>query len=67
MSVKFQGDMLNFCDFIQVYVLTTYHHLNLCNKLLERKLLMHEQTHDLLSNRPMTYDGHGSSPGNSLI
>ena len=27
-SVKFQGDMLNFCDFIQVYVFTTNHHLN---------------------------------------
>ena len=28
-SVKFQGDMLNFCDFIQVYVFTTNHHLNI--------------------------------------
>ena len=27
-SVKFQGDMLNFCDFIQVYVFSTNHHLN---------------------------------------
>ena len=27
-SVKFQGDMLNFCDIIQVYVFTTNHHLN---------------------------------------
>ena len=26
-SVKFQGDMLNFCDFIQVYVFTRNHHL----------------------------------------
>ena len=26
-SVKFQGDMLNFCDFIQVYVLSSNHHL----------------------------------------
>ena len=26
-SVKFQGDMLNFCDFIQVFVLTRNHHL----------------------------------------
>ena len=26
-SVKFQGDMLNLCDFIQVYVFTTNHHL----------------------------------------
>ena len=25
-SVKFQGDMLNCCDFIQVYVFTTNHH-----------------------------------------
>ena len=28
-SVKFQGDMLNFYDFIQVFVFTTNHHLNL--------------------------------------
>ena len=28
-SVKFQGDTLNFCDFILVYVFTTNHHLNL--------------------------------------
>ena len=28
MSVKFQGDMLNFCDFIQVFVFTRNHHLN---------------------------------------
>ena len=26
-SVKFQGDMLNFCDFIQVFVFTKNHHL----------------------------------------
>ena len=26
-SVKFQGDMLNFYDFIQVFVFTTNHHL----------------------------------------
>ena len=28
-SMKFQGDMLNFCDFIQVFVFTTNHHLNI--------------------------------------
>ena len=27
-SVKFQGDMLNVYDFIQVFVFTTNHHLN---------------------------------------
>ena len=26
-SVKFQGDMLNFCDFIQVFIFTRNHHL----------------------------------------
>ena len=26
-SVKFQGDMLNFCDFSQVFVFTRNHHL----------------------------------------
>ena len=32
-SVKFQGDMLNFCDFIQVFVFTTNHHLNFDTKI----------------------------------
>ena len=27
-SVKFQGDMLSFCDFIQVFVFTINHHHN---------------------------------------
>ena len=27
-SIKFQGDILIFCDFIQVYVFTPNHHLN---------------------------------------
>ena len=26
--MKFQGDILNFGDFIQVFVFTSYHHLN---------------------------------------
>ena len=26
--MKFQGDMLNYCDFIQVFIFTTKHHLN---------------------------------------
>ena len=28
-SVKFQGHMLHFCDFIQVYVFSTNHHLKI--------------------------------------
>ena len=28
-SVKFQGDMLNFCDFIQVFVFIRNHHLKM--------------------------------------
>ena len=28
--MKFQGDMLNFCDFIQVFVFTRNHHLKYC-------------------------------------
>ena len=32
-SVKFQGDVLNFCDFIQVFVFTRNHLLKIyCNK-----------------------------------
>ena len=30
--MKFQGDILNFCDFIQVFVFTTNHHLNVSLK-----------------------------------
>ena len=30
-SVKFQGDMLNFCDFIQGFVFTRNHHLKVCD------------------------------------
>ena len=33
-SVKFQGDMLNFCDFIQVFVFTRNHHLKYFNLTL---------------------------------
>ena len=32
-SVKFQGDVLNFCDFIQVFVFTRNHHLKSCPPL----------------------------------
>ena len=28
-SVKFQGDILNFGDFIEVFVFTLYHHLKM--------------------------------------
>ena len=31
-SVKFQGDMLFFCDFIKVFVFTTNHHFNTYKK-----------------------------------
>ena len=38
-SVKFQGDMLNFDDFIQVFVFPTNHHLNtLGNRLLDKRI-----------------------------
>ena len=32
-SIKFQGEMLIFCDFIQVFVFTTNHHLNAFNSV----------------------------------
>ena len=44
-SVKFQGDMLNFYDFIQVFMFTTNHHLNFSEFLFLSRLL--EQTGDL--------------------
>ena len=43
-SVKFQGDMLNFYDFIQVFVFTRNHHLNTCNRLLSSKTGMNHKT-----------------------
>ena len=42
-SVKFQGDMLNFCDFIQVFVFTPNHHLNsgdFCSKWVQSILCL---------------------------
>ena len=36
-SVKFQGDMLNFCDFIQVYVFTRNHHLKCDLSFIEKE------------------------------
>ena len=51
-SVKFQGDMLIFCDFIQVFVFTPNHHLNRLGGLsLPRKSVVR------LTDRPdMTLD-----------
>ena len=43
-SVKFQGDMLNFCDFIQVFVFTRNHHLN-CSQLLIYDIFRGKQVH----------------------
>ena len=34
-SVKFQGDMLNFCDFIQVFIFTKNHHLKFQTSMLK--------------------------------
>ena len=38
-SVKFQGDMLKFCDFIQVFVFTRNHHLKTGDHLIQVYLL----------------------------
>ena len=49
-SVKFLRDMLNFCDFIQVFVFTRNHHLNVLfcepteNCEYKRKLYMYRVT-----------------------
>ena len=32
--MKFQGDILNFCDFIQVFVFTTNHHLKITPSIM---------------------------------
>ena len=36
-SVKFQGDVLNFCDFIHVFVFTTNHHLKAASVPYEKR------------------------------
>ena len=47
--MKFQGDLLNVCDFIQVFVFTTNHHLKLIRKfffflqVLEIYILSHHK------------------------
>ena len=42
-SMKFQGDMLIFCDFIQVFVFTTNHHL--INRYIVEKVAIPLMTH----------------------
>ena len=46
-SVKFQGDMLKFYDFIQVFVFTTNHHLKLAKPMavlfMAKKTLMSKE------------------------
>ena len=43
--VKFQGDMLNYCDFIQVFVFTSYHHLKDKQQIVKQiELVMHSVT-----------------------
>ena len=37
-SVKFQGDMLKFCDFIQVFVFTRNHHLKHSVFIIETRM-----------------------------
>ena len=51
-SVKFQGDMLNFYDFIQVFVFTRNHHLKfifLYHRLIENSTLVLSTTIDAFS------------------
>ena len=50
-SVKFQGDMLNFCNFIQVFVFTRNHHLK-SRKIEVSSMLKHllVVTHPIFSN-----------------
>ena len=47
-SVKFQGDMLNFCDFIQVFVFLRNHHLKAMKSLRTLRTAEHEE--DLASD-----------------
>ena len=40
--MKFQRDTLNFCDFIQVFVFTTNHHLNENDILVDFNFGIHD-------------------------
>ena len=42
-SVKFQGDMLNYCDFIQVFVFTSYHHLKGSKKIVRYNIVVYDE------------------------
>ena len=44
-SMKFQGDMLNYCDFIQVFVFTSYHHLKILSRLYSAHFPSHFAHH----------------------
>ena len=56
-SVKFQGDMLNFCDFIQVFVFTRNHHLNCLGSLS----LLRKRVIKLTDRLDMTIDYYRGS------
>ena len=49
-SVKFQGDMLNFYDFIQVFVFTTNHHLKHCLIVMHYKIVPFQARHSVPRN-----------------
>ena len=42
--MKYQGDILNFYDFIQVFVLTTNHHIKVNRKAMIEKLIQSHPT-----------------------
>ena len=46
-SVKFQGDMLNFCDFIQVFVFTRNHHLKQATSIKQACIQFSKQANAL--------------------
>ena len=48
-SVKFEGDVLNFCDFIQVFVFTRNHHLK--NGRLRRQKRIYVSCTNLFVNK----------------
>ena len=54
-SVKFQGDMLNFCDFIQVFVFTRNHHLKETNLFTKQNRTEHNTTISLRLSQTTNY------------
>ena len=62
-SVKFQRDMLKFCDFIQVFVFTRNHHLNFVPHCeISKSFGIYKYYDMMMQEQCRLLKGHGHSP-----